>query len=245
LAIAPIMDRLDSLQDDQQSNPAQEELRQTLARMQVALNEQREHLQRVRTELARAPTGPAQIAIPREVKGVLPVAPLSQSLGSGEKVAYVVDGSAAMLNCRELLVSQLKQELATLSPRQKFALLVFRDNRTQLMPQGAMVPATDQHRQACLDWLEGGALEASGLPNPVDAISRAVSLQPDRICIVAARVTARLDGMISSEELFDEMRRLNGKRRIKIDTIQLFDLDHDGAMAALAHAYRGIHRQLK
>ncbi len=245
-------------EQQRQSNPAQSEPNSTPARalpsapeLPDSVETQAQSLERARP--ASAPMmDPVTLEAMRESNETI-ARPESTSppsvafAGVQSKAArtlvYVVDGSGATANSFAYLQTQLMRSIDRLSPTQRFQVVLFRESDESaftLAPinDGDLARATPEHKQIVADWLD--TVAARGRSNPVDGLTKALTLKPDLVLLITRSIQRTEMGWDQGQrEILQTLNALNpqdpisGQRDTVIKCVQLLDEDPTGIMNAI------------
>lgn len=158
-------------------------------------------------------------------------------------LVYVVDGSGATANSFAYLQTQLMRSIDRLSPTQRFQVVLFRESDESaftLAPinDGELARATPEHKQIVADWLD--TVAARGRSNPVDGLTKALTLKPDLVLLITRSIQRTEMGWDQGQrEILQTLNALNpqdpisGQRDTVIKCVQLLDEDPTGIMNAI------------
>ena len=158
-------------------------------------------------------------------------------------LVYVVDGSGATANSFAYLQTQLMRSIDRLSATQRFQVVLFRDaddTAYTLAPinNGELARATPEHKQRVADWLD--TVSARGRSNPVDGLTKALTLKPDLVLLITRSIQRTEMGWDQGQrEILQTLNGLNpqdpitGQRDTVIKCVQLLDDDPTGIMNAI------------
>lgn len=158
-------------------------------------------------------------------------------------LVYVVDGSGATANSFAYLQTQLMRSIDRLSPTQRFQVVLFRESDESaftLAPinNGDLARATPEHKQIVADWLD--TVAARGRSNPVDGLTKALTLKPDLVLLITRSIQRTEMGWDQGQrEILQTLNALNpqdpisGQRDTVIKCVQLLDEDPTGIMNAI------------
>lgn len=158
----------------------------------------------------------------RDVAGGGPVGSM-WGVGQGQNarsVVYVMDRSGSMTDTFTLLQRELMRAVGSLNQEQLFNVLWFNEGKaTELFPR--LKSATIENKREAFDAIK--SIVPSGQTQPIDAVKRALSYQPDVMFMLS-------DGDFGEDNkrLIGLIRQANTGRRTRINTI-LFVFDTIGS----------------
>lgn len=160
------------------------------------------------------------------------------------RVVYVLDASGSMVAALPTIARELDRSLDGLSGSQWFQVLVFSGRGVESPPAlgRTLTRATDESKRAAGAWL--GALEPDRRGDAIDALERALKLNPDVVfLVVKGGLGDAPDSAAGRTRLRDaSLARLSRATRgaeASIKVIQFFDPDPSGLIDAIASSYGG------
>ena len=160
-------------------------------------------------------------------------------------IVYVVDASGSMIGSFRSVLDELARSLAGLVPAQSFAIIFFQRNQAiPVPPANRLVPVSRSAAQQALEWARKNVIP-SGRSNPIEALTRALSLRPDCIFLLSSNITGAGQFEIDRADLLATLDRLNpvdsgsGRRRSQVQCIQFLDPDPLDTMRTIAERHGG------
>lgn len=138
-----------------------------------------------------------------------PVTSFFNACGNAYVVVYVVDRSGSMVDAIGPLKRELKRSFAQLQPMQKFHVIFFSAGVPVEGPAHNVTWASERNKRYYCEFVD--SITAEGKTQPVDAVNRALQLDPDLVYLLT-------DG-IFSKETAERIIQQAKQRRIKINTI--------------------------
>ncbi len=168
--------------------------------------------------------------------------------GSAASVVYIVDGSGSMVSAMPLVVGELKRSLRQLAPAQRFAVIVFRNQKDSdyiVAPGGGggLMRATASNVARVSSWLD--TVSPGGRSNPIPALRLASELKAEAVFVLSKSITGIGEWEPDKAAFLAEIDRLNprdprnGNRHMTIKTIQFLDRDPAGVLEAVGRLHGG------
>ncbi len=176
-------------------------------------------------------------------------APAPQMFGTrgdsqAQRIVYVLDASGSMVAALPTIARELDRSLDGLSGTQWFQVVVFSGRGAESPPNlgRTLVRATDESKRAAGAWLR--ALEPDRRGDAVDALERALRLNPDVVfLVVKGGLGETIDAPAASarqrEASLARLARAARGATASIKVIQFFDPDPSGLIEAIALTYGG------
>jgi hypothetical protein len=150
--------------------------------------------------------------------------PKSKIFGTGSNVrsvVYVCDASGSMVGQGDdTLKTQLKRDIANLSPIQQFNLLIFHETRTgaqfEALSQSGMLMATPSNKATAFDFIDN--LQFSSVNNPIPALEEAFREQPQLIYLLSHGDFNNRYNTTNNLEVEKKIDELNDDRRVHVNT---------------------------
>ncbi len=160
-------------------------------------------------------------------------------------IVYVIDASGSMVAWLKFVIEELERSLEGLVPQQRFAVIFFqRNDAIESPPRGRFIRATPQEKARVLQWIDRTIVPA-GRSNPLQALRRAIALEPDVIFVLSTNVTGSGEFEIDQRELLATLDALNpldartGRRPVQINCIQFLQHDPLGTLREIARQHGG------
>jgi hypothetical protein len=131
-------------------------------------------------------------------------------------IAYVCDTSESMAPKLACLKDQLFKAINGLHPDQQFSIIFMQSGQPQSLK---MTDATPENKRRARDFLQ--SIQPYGTTDPIPALESAFSQRPDLIYLLTDRDFPDDPGVLN------EVHKLNGSYRAKIDTIAFVGPDPD------------------
>lgn len=142
-----------------------------------------------------------------------------KSLGHGAKSAvFIIDCSESMKAHSDLLKEQLQKTLEGLPAESSFAIMTFADGKCEMVDKKLLV-ATPANKQKAHEFLT--KMKPKGKPDPIAALRAAFAAKPEAVYLLTA------GNFSKNKEVIAEIRKLNDTPKVRIDTIEFCNRDHD------------------
>lgn len=150
----------------------------------------------------------------------------------GRKFAYVVDCSGSMKGEPiEAAKSELLRSIKSLRKSCSYSV-IFYNSKHHMLDQDKLVKASKRNFRKYTSWING--ITVDGSTNPLPAIKKAISMNPDCIWILS-------DGVFQSE-VKNEIRNLNSNQNIHIHTIGFINENGSDLLRKIAEENNGKFR---
>jgi hypothetical protein len=161
----------------------------------------------------------ALFGVPGGGGGLGPAAPFVGMSGNARKVIYLCDATGTMLNKFHLLKFELRRAIDVLKPIQAFNVIFFVDgsNTSAADPQRLLVANPDNRRKA-FEFIDKAYVY--GATDPIPALRMAFRQNPELIYFLTDGI---FDNLVSNEQVYQEIRRLNADGRVRINTVAFID----------------------
>jgi hypothetical protein len=169
---------------------------------------------------------------------------VGMTTSNARRIVYVIDASGSMIRSLQIVIEELARSLGTLSPRQQYAVIFFQRNEAVMVPPAnRLVPATPEAQLQTLQWIDDRVIPA-GRSNPLEAIERALALEPDVIFLLSENITGSGEFEIDQADLLDLLDRLNpveddSRRHTQINCVQFLDPDPLDTLRKIAERHGG------
>jgi hypothetical protein len=166
------------------------------------------------------------------------------STSNTRRIVYVIDASGSMIRSFPVVVAELARSLDALTARQSFSVVFFQRNDALVVPPGdKLLDGTQAEKARVLDWIKANVIP-SGRSNPLQALERALKLEPDVIFLLSENITGSGEFEIDQVDLLsmlDELnpRDANDRRRTAIHCVQFLDPDPLGTLERIAADHGG------
>lgn len=138
-----------------------------------------------------------------------------------ERIAFVIDASGSLIDTFPFVISELKRKLLELDSDHQVAIIFYADDRVIEVPPFGLTTVTPRNKKQLIDWVDVSHhnIVPRGTGDPVSAIQRALSYEPQLIYLLSDNITGRGKYAIDQQTLLDEIRRANRSQTV-ISTIQ-------------------------
>jgi hypothetical protein len=155
------------------------------------------------------------------------VGPKSKIFGHGSNVRsiiYVCDASGSMVGQGDdALKTELKRDIANLSPIQQFNILIFHETRTgsqyQALSEDKMLMGTPSSKGQAFDFIDN--LPFSSVNNPIPALEEAFREQPQLIFLLSHGDFNNRYNTTNNADVLNRINDLNAEKRTKVNTVLL------------------------
>jgi hypothetical protein len=154
------------------------------------------------------------------------VGPKSKIFGHGSNVRsiiYVCDASGSMVGQGDdALKTELKRDIANLSPIQQFNVLIFHETRTGSLYQAMadkLLMGTPSNKATAFDFIDN--LPFSSVNNPIPALEEAFRERPQLIFLLSHGDFNNRYNTTNNAEVFSKIEELNREKRTHVNTILL------------------------
>lgn len=146
--------------------------------------------------------------------------------GNARRIAFVIDASGSLLDTLPFVLQELQKTVDSLHPRQEFTVLFYQGDTIIEAPPAGLKQAIASHKQQLAHWLDPQKrnIFAGGASDPVPAIKRALSYQPQLIFLLSDNITAGDLYQIDQRRLLDEITAANTSGT-RINTLQFLYAD--------------------
>ena len=165
--------------------------------------------------------------------------------GNARRIVYVVDASGSMIGAFPMILEELRKSVENLSAAQSFAIIFFqRDQAVETPPGGQLVRATDENKGRTLEWI-GRNILPSGRSSPLNALERAMALQPEVVFLLSSNITGSGRYEMNTDALLAGLDALNpidpgvGSRKTIINCVQFLEEDPLDALKLIARRHGG------
>ena len=165
--------------------------------------------------------------------------------GNARRIVYVVDASGSMIGAFPMILDELQKSVENLSAAQSFSIIFFqRDQAVETPPGGQLVRATDENKGRTLEWI-GKNIVPSGRSSPLNALERAMTLQPEVVFLLSSNITGSGRYEMNTDALLAGLDALNpidpavGSRKTIINCVQFLEEDPLDALKLIARRHGG------
>ena len=184
------------------------------------------------------------------------IGPKSKIFGHGSNVrsiVYVCDASGSMVGQGDdALKTELKRDIANLSPIQEFNVLIFHETRTGSLYQALsdkLLMGTPSSKATAFDFVDN--LPFSSVNNPIPALEEAFREGPQLIFLLSHGDFNNRYNTTNNQEVFDKVDELNRNRKTHVNTILLLGerrkeverKDLETIMKRLAERNGGVYKK--
>ncbi|MDG2053298.1 MAG: hypothetical protein P8J86_01175 [Phycisphaerales bacterium] len=162
-----------------------------------------------------------------------------------KRVTFVIDASGSMLSLFSLVIDELARSLKGLDFEQNFGIIFFQeDTAVMVPPRNSLVPATPENKQRALEWIDAHVFPGKS-SNPMDALQKAISLNPDVIFLLSDNITGESiyevdrDVLLKMLEEANPIRPGSDQRVTKIMCIQFLHPDPLNTLEHIADIHGG------
>lgn len=149
--------------------------------------------------------------------------PRSKLFGHGgnvRSIVYVCDASGSMVGQGDdALKTELKKDIANLSPVQEFNILIFHETRTGLNYQALadkLLMATPSSKATAFEFIDN--LPFSSVNNPIPALEEAFREQPQLIFLLSHGDFNNRYNTTNNQEVLDRIAQLNQEKKTHVNT---------------------------
>jgi hypothetical protein len=182
--------------------------------------------------------------------------PKSKIFGHGSNVrsiVYVCDASGSMVGQGDdALKTELKRDIANLSPIQQFNILIFHETRNGSQYQALsdkMLMGTPSSKATAFDFIDN--LPFSSVNNPIPALQEAFREQPQLIFLLSHGDFNNRYNTTNNKEVARTIDELNADKRVHVNTILLLGekrheterKDLEAIMKKLAEENGGVYKK--
>jgi hypothetical protein len=154
------------------------------------------------------------------------IGPKSKIFGHGSNVrsiVYVCDASGSMVGQGDdALKTELKRDIANLSPIQQFNVLIFHETRDGSQYQALsdkLLMGTPSNKAQAFDFIDN--LPFSSVNNPIPALEEAFREQPQLIFVLSHGDFNNRYNTTNNKEVADKIDELNADKKVHVNTILL------------------------
>ena len=165
--------------------------------------------------------------------------------GTARKIVYVVDASGSMIGAFPMILDELQKSVENLSAAQSFAVIFFqRDQAVETPPGGQLIRATDENKDRTLEWI-GKNILPSGRSSPLNALERAMALQPEVVFLLSSNITGsgryemNTDALLAGLDALNPIDPAAGNRKTIINCVQFLEEDPLDALKLIARRHGG------
>ena len=185
------------------------------------------------------------------------VGPKSKIFGHGSNVRsiiYVCDASGSMVGQGDdALKSELKRDIANLSPIQQFNILIFHEmsdgSQYQALSPDKLLMGTPSSKAQAFEFIDN--LPFSSVNNPIPALEEAFREQPQLIFLLSHGDFNNRYNTTNNKEVADKVDELNADKRTHVNTILLLGekrheverKDLETIMKKLAERNGGVYKK--
>jgi len=182
--------------------------------------------------------------------------PKSKIFGHGSNVrsiVYVCDASGSMVGQGDdALKTELKRDIANLSPIQQFNILIFHETRTGAQYESLsdkLLMGTPSSKATAFDFIDN--LRFSSVNNPIPALQEAFNEQPQLIFLLSHGDFNNMYNTTNNASVLKTIDELNSQRKTHVNTILLLGerrheverKDLEAIMKKIAQTNGGVYRK--
>lgn len=167
------------------------------------------------------------------------------SSSNARRIVYVIDASGSMIRSLPIVVQELARSLDGLTPQQQFSVIFFQRDKALITPPATRLSAGNENeKRKVIEWIDKNIIPA-GTSNPIRAIEKALSFEPDVIFLLSENITGGGQWEIDQRDLLALLDRLNpvdhrtGRRKTTINCIQFLDPDPLDTLKKIAEIHGG------
>jgi hypothetical protein len=156
------------------------------------------------------------------------------------RIIYLCDATGTMMDKFHALQLELFKAVEALQPVQAFNVIFFHDgSEASAADRNRLLMATAQNKRRAIQFIEG--VFVSGQTDPIPALRMAFAQQPEVIYFLT---DGAFDNLVSDDEVYEEIRRLNSGKRVRINTVAFLDRDPqwEAWMQRLATEHGGTYK---
>jgi hypothetical protein len=184
------------------------------------------------------------------------IGPKSKIFGHGSNVrsiVYVCDASGSMVGQGDdALKTELKRDIANLSPIQQFNVLIFHETRTGSLYQALsdkMLMGTPSNKATAFDFIDN--LPFSSVNNPIPALEEAFREEPQLIFLLSHGDFNNRYNTTNNADVLKEIDQLNSEKKTHVNTILLLGerareverKDLEAIMKKIADTNGGVYKK--
>ncbi|MGD0766599.1 MAG: hypothetical protein ABSB42_00090 [Tepidisphaeraceae bacterium] len=154
------------------------------------------------------------------------IGPKSKIFGHGSNVRsiiYVCDASGSMVGQGDdALKTELKRDIANLSPIQQFNILIFHETRTGSQYQALtdkLIMGTPSSKATAFDFIDN--LPFSSVNNPIPALEEAFREEPQLIFLLSHGDFNNRYNTTNNAEVLNKIEELNRDKKVHVNTVLL------------------------
>ena len=166
---------------------------------------------------------------------------------NAKRIVYVIDASGSMIRSLQIVIQELARSIERLTPQQSFGLIFFQRNEALMVPPTTrLVRATPDAKIQALKWIDNEVIPA-GRSNPLKAIEKALSFEPDVIFLLSENITGSGEFEIDQEDLLALLDKLNpinkkyNRRATLINCVQFLYPDPLNTLKKIAEQHGGTN----
>lgn len=157
---------------------------------------------------------------------------LFDSAGGANKIVYLIDRSASMIDTLDYVKLEMRRSIETLNDKNSMHIIFFSSGDPLEMPTKRLVPATQRNKRMAFEFIE--SVDVAGQTDPADAIKRAFVLRPELIHLLT-------DGEFD-REIAGLVGRLNGAKKIVVNTISFIYRGGEKVLKQIAKENGGTYK---
>jgi hypothetical protein len=184
------------------------------------------------------------------------IGPKSKIFGHGSNVrsiVYVCDASGSMVGQGDdALKTELKRDIANLSPIQQFNVLIFHETRTGALYEALsdkMLMGTPSSKATAFEFIDN--LSFSSVNNPIPALDEAFNEEPQLIFLLSHGDFNNRYNTTNNADVLNEIDKLNSERKTHVNTILLLGerrreverKDLEAIMKKIADSNGGVYKK--
>jgi hypothetical protein len=137
------------------------------------------------------------------------------------RIIYLCDATGTMMDKFHALQLELFKAVEALQPVQAFNVIFFHDgSQATAADRSRSLMATAQNKRKAIQFIE--EMFVFGQTDPIPALRMAFAQQPEVIYFLT---DGAFDNLVSDDEVYEEIKRLNSAKRVRINTVAFLDRD--------------------
>ncbi len=168
------------------------------------------------------------------------------TLLGARKIVYVVDASGSLVDSFPRVLKELDSEVAKLLTQQAFTVIFFGSDGVTEVPPVGLRWANDMNKHHLRRWIapQTGNVNAWGRGDPLEALRKAFSYQPNEVVILSDNLIGRQVSQEDVTHLLDTIAEMSQGKVEMIHVVQFFDRDPQQVLKSIADRFHGNYNQV-
>ncbi len=168
------------------------------------------------------------------------------TLLGARKIVYVVDASGSLVDSFPRVLKELDSEIAKLLTQQAFTVIFFGSDGVTEVPPVGLRWANDMNKHHLRRWIapQTGNVNAWGRGDPLEALRKAFSYQPNEVVILSDNLIGRQVSQEDVTHLLDTIAEMSQGKVEMIHVVQFFDRDPQQVLKSIADRFHGNYNQV-